>query len=100
LKGVPLGSALFKRQMITFPQQKCLASGPNGVYLLTVNGSIDCTNPQSVAQISECPGANTVEARQKRERDYRWGCAHPNGKAASLTAAQAGCPPDIWGGAK
>jgi hypothetical protein len=38
LKGVKIGTEQFRKAVSTFPHQACVASGPNGVFLVTVHG--------------------------------------------------------------
>jgi hypothetical protein len=38
LKGVEIGTAEFRRAVSTFPHHACLATGPNGTFLVNVHG--------------------------------------------------------------
>jgi hypothetical protein len=38
LKGVPLGTAEFRRAVSTFPGHQCLSTGPKGTFLVTIDG--------------------------------------------------------------
>ena len=43
LKGVQIGSPLFRTVMGTMQGHKCVLTGPNGVFLLTPNGMTNIT---------------------------------------------------------
>jgi hypothetical protein len=43
LKGVQIGSPLFRTMMGTMQGHKCIVTGPNGVFLLTTNGMTNIT---------------------------------------------------------